>query len=759
MFKKILKAYLILLITSLSAKAQDDMMMYNMNLIPQSSYVNPAILPHEQIYVGFPVLGNINLGASNSAFKINDFNTNLSSTNAVTNIINSLPANNYVNFKTNIDLFSIGIRTKKMYFYLNATEKVNLEFRYPADFMKFVWLGNGELLGQNLKFDFGLNATHYRSYGFLVSRQINSKLIVGLRLNYLYGMENISTRRSDISLLTDENNFALTAKSNVEINTSGLSIIGPDQLKSTAYHFGKKNTGYGFDAGAQYRLTDKISLTGSLVNFGYINWNSDINNYKSKNPNASFTFDGVNLNKIFNDSIATISNTISSVGDSALSNFAIVENNNSYRTKLSPRIFLGAAFKPTSLVTTSLLFQNYFFEGKMNYAVGVSATASLLEWADLGISYNIYNNSFTNLGVGISLWPGGINFHVVTDNIIGAIKYKETKNLNVRVGFSLVYGKYFLNDDADGDLVPDEKDKCPRQFGKKELDGCPDKDGDMVIDSEDDCPNEFGTKAMNGCPDRDGDRIIDRYDECPDFAGEIQFKGCPDRDHDGVKDSDDKCPTETGTVELKGCPDTDNDGIGDADDLCPTVAGSRNNRGCPVDTDGDGVSDIDDKCPDVFGEKNNSGCPDIDTDGDGLKDKDDSCPLTAGEITNKGCPTLSETDKLLVLDAQTNTKFKDKDSEITPTSYSVLEALANWLNTNKAYLIIQSHTSNQESESFSLALSKERALAVKKFLVAKNVNPTRISTEFFGSTKPVADNNSPEGAIKNNRIEFVVEYK
>jgi len=757
--RKLILIFTALIFTnSKSSFAQEGFTMYNMNLVPQSSVVNPAIMPNDQIFIGFPALGQIHLLASNPAFSFADLAGKDGKQVDITKLINGLAPNNYLNFKTNIDIIDIGIRTKKMYFMFSATEKLEAQFRYPADFMKFVWFGNGDLLGQNLKFNFGLEASHYRDYGLLVSRIINPSLIVGARVHYLYGMENIHTAKSDISLITSDIDYAITAKSDVELNTSGLSQIDIAKKPYTAYNFNKNNSGYGLDLGGKYKINDEIGVTASILNWGFINWKSDTKTYKSKNPNASFVFDGINLNQVFADSAASVDKTLQDFQDSALSKFSIVESYNSYKSKLQPRFFLGGTYQPLKILSASLMFQGYMQDGKMKMGASVGASGSVLEWVDLSITYSMYKKSFNNLGLGIALWPGGINLFVVTDNIIGAIKYKEAKNVNIRVGFSLLYGKYFLNDDADGDLVPDDEDKCPRQPGKKEMHGCPDKDGDMVGDSEDDCPTEYGTKAMNGCPDRDGDRIIDRYDECPDVAGDIQFKGCPDRDNDGIRDSEDKCPTDAGTAELKGCPDKDGDGVGDADDMCPDKPGTRNNRGCPTDTDGDGVADADDKCPDVAGVKNNDGCPDTDTDGDGINDKDDACPFTAGDIKSKGCPTVGASDTKILDEAQNNLKFKD-DGEIRASSYPTLETLAGWMKNNKAILNLKSYTSNEGNETKNLELSKVRAESVKTYLIAKGVNLTRINAESFGSAKPIGDNNTAEGREKNNRVEFTVSFK
>jgi outer membrane protein OmpA-like peptidoglycan-associated protein len=253
---------------------------------------------------------------------------------------------------------------------------------------------------------------------------------------------------------------------------------------------------------------------------------------------------------------------------------------------------------------------------------------------------------------------------------------------------------------------------------------------------------------------------MDKYDDCPDIAGEVQFKGCPDRDHDGIMDLDDKCPLDFGTKELKGCPDKDDDGIGDGEDLCPDKKGSATNKGCPDDTDGDGVYDDDDKCPEVAGEKENKGCPNEDSDKDGVFDKEDECVYTPGSAQNNGCPLLTTEDLEIINSASEKLSFFDNTTEINPTSFVFLENLANWMNNNTyANLSLSSHTDNEGPEVGRIQISKERAESVKQFLINKNVSPLKINYEYFGSTKPIADNNTIEGRKRNNRIEFKIKFK
>ncbi len=64
------------------------------------------------------------------------------------------------------------------------------------------------------------------------------------------------------------------------------------------------------------------------------------------------------------------------------------------------------------------------------------------------------------------------------------------------------------DDDWDHDGVPNEKDRCPRDPGPAELDGCPDRDGDGIPDIDDKCPDQPGPVENDGCPVPEGEPLV-----------------------------------------------------------------------------------------------------------------------------------------------------------------------------------------------------------------------------------------------------------
>jgi len=314
--------------------------------------------------------------------------------------------------------------------------------------------------------------------------------------------------------------------------------------------------------------------------------------------------------------------------------------------------------------------------------------------------------------------------------------------------------------DRDLDAVSDKKDKCIDIPGTWESMGCPDRDGDGVIDVEDACPDIAGVKIFKGCPDKDGDGIPDHEDDCPDVPGDKLTKGCPDRDGDGVIDIRDECPDIPGPIELNGCPDRDGDGVPDIKDQCPDLAGPADQGGCPfLDSDGDGVKDSDDSCPNQPGPPENNGCPYSDTDADGVIDKEDRCPLTPGDPANFGCPVLKVEEVAVLKTAFENLEFETGKSVIRSSSFASLDELAALLISKPTWkLRISGHTDNVGSDESNMTLSKNRAQATAKYLQGKGVAPEKLIAEWFGETKPIADNNTTEGRQQNRRVEMIVEF-
>jgi outer membrane protein OmpA-like peptidoglycan-associated protein len=71
-------------------------------------------------------------------------------------------------------------------------------------------------------------------------------------------------------------------------------------------------------------------------------------------------------------------------------------------------------------------------------------------------------------------------------------------------------------------------------------------------------------------------------------------------------------------------------------------------------------------------------------------------------------------------------------------------------------VMIAGYTDNVGEEDFNLALSLQRAAAVRDHLVTLGADPTKFEVSGGGETNPVADNTTDEGRAQNRRVEVAV---
>jgi len=121
--------------------------------------------------------------------------------------------------------------------------------------------------------------------------------------------------------------------------------------------------------------------------------------------------------------------------------------------------------------------------------------------------------------------------------------------------------------------------------------------------------------------------------------------------------------------------------------------------------------------------------------------------------------SFSQTAKLengkLVLDKPVT--FKTGTAELTDEGKEALVSVKDFL-IQKDYvttLRVEGHSDNDAIERDNQALTEKRALAVCKWLIENGIDCKRLIAVGFGSTKPIASNDTPGDKAKNRRTEFI----
>jgi outer membrane protein OmpA-like peptidoglycan-associated protein len=103
-----------------------------------------------------------------------------------------------------------------------------------------------------------------------------------------------------------------------------------------------------------------------------------------------------------------------------------------------------------------------------------------------------------------------------------------------------------------------------------------------------------------------------------------------------------------------------------------------------------------------------------------------------------------------------NIFFETNSSKLKSESFNELDKLVLQLQKSPMLIEIDGHTDNIGDDAANKLLSEERASAVKKYLVSKGIDKSRIYCKGFGESKPIADNKTEEGRMKNRRVELVI---
>ncbi|NLI16682.1 MAG: OmpA family protein [candidate division Zixibacteria bacterium] len=101
--------------------------------------------------------------------------------------------------------------------------------------------------------------------------------------------------------------------------------------------------------------------------------------------------------------------------------------------------------------------------------------------------------------------------------------------------------------------------------------------------------------------------------------------------------------------------------------------------------------------------------------------------------------------------------FDVNKSTLQPQAMANLQKLAVILNKYPdTEILVEGHTDNTGSDEYNMDLSLRRAQSVSNYLASLQVLQTRIHTNGYGESQPIATNETPEGRQLNRRVEVAI---
>ncbi len=429
--------------------AQHDLTLYNMGQVPQRIYLNPAFIPEQQAYVGLPFLSGIH-GSIAYPFTYNNVLTRGADDSLnfeAQNFLDKVSKSSHVLFLTGFDILSVGSKIAKGRFYINfgIRERINENLYLPENLFYLLWYGNtaSQIWGKSVNIAPSMNATVYDEWSFtFAGHAVKNKLTYGATVKYLSGRMNVTTKKSEFDFYTNPNTYDLQMKSDLDVQTSGINDISSYMDQGTSSLIFPANSGFAMDLGVNYQINDHFSVNASVLDLGFINWHSRTLEFVSHEPGKEFTYNGMSLHDF-----AGLFTDFSKYGTKILDSLKKLVHidsvyGNNYRSNLPAQFNIGGTWSPNEKNHINLLLNGISWDHHFYPALSVSYFYNWTRHVGLTVSYNMFNRQFTNVGAGISLSTGPLQFYVVSDNVPGLIAYRTSNNTSVQFGINiLVHGR------------------------------------------------------------------------------------------------------------------------------------------------------------------------------------------------------------------------------------------------------------------------------------------------------------------------------
>ena len=487
MFKK--SRYLLILLLSLilqDAVSQNSQVLYYMNL-PQNHLLNPALRPSNSFYLGVPAITGVNINLNNNFVNFSDIImpdqtgdsiiSFLHPDYNVDNFIKKLKTNNFIVPEVNIQLLGLGFKAgKDLYVTLDVTERVQGNLAIPKELFVLALKGNEDFLGKTINLS-GLDAQlqYFHEFGMGFSKNLGNKLRIGIRGKLLFGIANVSLNNKSLGLTVNDD-YTWDLKADLSASISGpvkvymgtdnkidSVVLDEEKIKKPAFFLNTANMGLGLDLGAVYQLTDKINISASITDLGYINWKKDITNLQA---NSAFKFSGLNITDVANGT-KTFDQIAQDMVDSLKNSFTYKNDNQPFKTSLPVGVSVGGSYNLSKSISLGILSHSVITGKQIREALTISANINLGNAFSTSLCYTAENQRYDNIGAGLAFRLGIFQFYFITDRIPvmwnkiitsnGSIPLPYNWNtINMRLGMNLAFGNK-IKKKNDKPMLPAQK--------------------------------------------------------------------------------------------------------------------------------------------------------------------------------------------------------------------------------------------------------------------------------------------------------------
>lgn len=463
------------LLLGIGLKAQNKQVLYDFNEVPQSLMLNPGMESDFKWYAGVPLLSGISAYVGSNGISANDIfaddgiDINIKIRERALNVL--APRDEFSS-TVQVEYFNGGFRSPDpsiFYSFGGYLEIDNITY-WAQDYAALFFDGNADQL--NREFDLGdlnsrgsiVNVMHIG-----INKKIDRNLTVGVRGKLYSGVIDYSSTSNKGYLVNTQgqnNRIATTLDADLLLQTSGIQDFeAAGDSDTTTNEFMKKallggNLGLGIDVGFTYHLSERTTLTGSILDAGFIYHSKDTKNYSLK---GSATVEGIEID-ILNDFANLNTDFWEDLVDEIETAIPFDTDTNNYITFRPTKLYgsirndfgepvgggaqidcncTAGTANGNELRTTyrnSVGAQIYMVNRPRGPQAAITGfyTRRLGNILALKATYTADKFSYTNLGLGMNLQAGPFNFYIMADNLLSYQNIAASNYASFQFGLNII---------------------------------------------------------------------------------------------------------------------------------------------------------------------------------------------------------------------------------------------------------------------------------------------------------------------------------
>ncbi|WP_089259432.1 DUF5723 family protein [Maribacter sedimenticola] len=467
---------IIFIMFTLGARAQNKQILYDFNEIPQSLNLNPGMETDFKWFAGIPFLSGISGYAGSNNISVNDIfaddglDINLKIRERALNVLTPKDE-----FSSTIQLEYIngGFRSADptiFYSFGGYLELDNITY-WPQDYASLIFDGNADQLDREYDLsDLKSRGSMVNVMHFGINKRMDRNLTLGVRAKLYSGIVDYSTSTNKgyfRNTIGQNNRIATTLSADLMLRTSGIEAFdqaADDDAVSSEFikrAFLGGDLGLGLDVGFTYHLSERTTLTGSILDLGFMHHSNSAKTYSLE---GRATVEGIqidiledfaNLNTDFwqnlvdeveaaipfnTDTKSYISFRPTKLYGSIRNDFGEPVGNTGGRLDCNCTVGSSGGGELRMAYRNSIGAQIYMINRPRGPQVALTGfyTRRIGNIIALKATYTADKFTYTNVGLGLNIQAGPVNLYAMADNLLSYRNLAASHYASFQFGMNII---------------------------------------------------------------------------------------------------------------------------------------------------------------------------------------------------------------------------------------------------------------------------------------------------------------------------------